>query len=108
MNKQQTLEESGSVYAETVDENHTSHMLGFYNGAKWQAKQDAEEIAMYQLAIERQEARFKVLRDIINDLQSRMFTEEEVHKIIEDYQNNVENNPTYITYYKWFEQFKKK
>lgn len=34
--KQETLEEAGVAYAKTVNENHTSHMLGFYNGAKWQ------------------------------------------------------------------------
>jgi hypothetical protein len=39
-NKQETLEEAGVAYAKTVNENHTSHMLGFYNGAKWQAEQD--------------------------------------------------------------------
>ena len=37
-----------------------------------------------------------------------LYTEEEVHNIIESYQNNVENNPVHITYDKWFEQFKKK
>lgn len=36
MNKQETIEEAGVAYAKTVNENHTSHMLGFYNGAKWQ------------------------------------------------------------------------
>jgi hypothetical protein len=40
MNKQETLEEAGIAYAKTVNENHTSHMLGFYNGAKWQQEQD--------------------------------------------------------------------
>ena len=37
-----------------------------------------------------------------------MFNEEEIHKIVESYQNTMENNPTYITYNQWFEQFKKK
>lgn len=37
-----------------------------------------------------------------------MYSEEEVHTIIESYQNTVENNPVYITYTEWFEQFKKK
>ena len=40
--------------------------------------------------------------------QERMYSEEEVHDIIESYQNNVENNPKHITYDKWVEQFKKK
>ena len=38
----------------------------------------------------------------------KLYNEEEVHTIIESYQNNVENNPNHITYDKWFEQFKKK
>ena len=40
--------------------------------------------------------------------QERMYNEEEVHAIIESYQNNVENNPNHITYDKWFEKLKKK
>ena len=40
--------------------------------------------------------------------QERSYSEEEVHSVIESYQNNVENNPNHITYDKWFEQFKKK
>ena len=40
--------------------------------------------------------------------QERMYNEEEVHTIIESYQNNVENNPNHITYDKWFEKLKKK
>jgi hypothetical protein len=72
----ETLEEAGRLYSEKVKSNKTSHMLGFYNGAKWQ--------------------------------QERMYTEEEIHYIIESYQNNVENNPVHITYEEWFEQFKKK
>ena len=35
----ETLEEAGVAYAKTVNQNHTSHMLGFYNGAKWQQEQ---------------------------------------------------------------------
>jgi hypothetical protein len=38
----------------------------------------------------------------------RMYSEEDIHKIVESYQNTMENNPTYITYNQWFEQFKKK
>ena len=37
--EQETLEEAGVAYAKTVDQNHTSHMLGFLNGAKWQKDQ---------------------------------------------------------------------
>jgi hypothetical protein len=38
----------------------------------------------------------------------RMYSEEEIHKIVESYQNTMENNPIHITYDQWFEQFKKK
>jgi hypothetical protein len=40
--------------------------------------------------------------------QERMYSEEEVHKIIESYQNMMENNPIHTHYDIWFEQFKKK
>ena len=38
----------------------------------------------------------------------RRYSEEEVHKIIESYQDIMENNPTHTKYNDWFEQFKKK
>jgi len=38
----------------------------------------------------------------------RMYSEEEVHQIIESYQNIMENNPVHTSYNKWFEQFKKR
>ena len=38
----------------------------------------------------------------------QMYNEEEVHKIVESYQNIMENNPIHTHYNKWFEQFKKK
>jgi hypothetical protein len=41
MNKE-TLEEAGVAYAKTVNENHTSHMLGFHNGAKWHQEQNKD------------------------------------------------------------------
>jgi hypothetical protein len=47
MNKQETLEEAGIAYAKTVNENHTSHMLGFYNGAKWAQKKIYEIMDLY-------------------------------------------------------------
>lgn len=42
------------------------------------------------------------------ECKEKMYSEEEVHSVIESYQNNIENNPNHITYDKWFEQFKKK
>ena len=44
MKQETTLEEAGVAYAKTVKENHTSHMLGFHNGAKWQEQQTIEEV----------------------------------------------------------------
>ena len=46
--------------------------------------------------------------ELVKGQQERMYSEEEVHAIIESYQNNVENNPNHITYDKWFEKLKKK
>lgn len=41
--KKETLEEAGVAYAKTVNQNHTSHMLGFLNGAKWQQERSYSE-----------------------------------------------------------------
>jgi len=52
MKQQETLEEAGVAYLKTVNENHTSHMLGFYNGARWQQEQDKKmysEMQVYQI-----------------------------------------------------------
>jgi hypothetical protein len=46
--KQETLEEAGVAYAKTVSQNHTSHMLGFYNGANWQADRMYSEEDMHK------------------------------------------------------------
>jgi hypothetical protein len=35
MYEEETAEEAAQSYAKTVSQNHTSHMLGFLNGAKW-------------------------------------------------------------------------
>jgi hypothetical protein len=51
MNKQETIEEAGVAYAKTVNENHTSHMLGFHNGAKWQREQDKNKYGEEQLKL---------------------------------------------------------
>jgi len=50
--KQETLEEAGVVYAKTVNENHTSHMLGFHNGAKWQQERMYSEEDMINFAFD--------------------------------------------------------
>ena len=46
MNKE-TIEEAGVTYSKTVNENHTSHMLGFHNGAKWQQERMYEIMDLY-------------------------------------------------------------
>jgi hypothetical protein len=48
-NKQETLEEAGVAYAKTVNENHTSHMLGFHNGAKWQQEQNKNKYSVEEV-----------------------------------------------------------
>jgi hypothetical protein len=50
--KQETIEEAGVAYAKTVNENHTSHMLGFYNGAKWQQERMYSEEDMINFAFD--------------------------------------------------------
>ena len=45
--KQETLEEAAQKYAKNVKLNHTSHMLGFINGAKWQQERSYSEEDMF-------------------------------------------------------------
>jgi len=79
--KQETLEEAGVAYAKTVKENHTSHMLGFHNGAKWQAERSYSEEEVKQIAKFGFNAGIRV----------------ELKAVDLDF-----------TFEKWFEQFKKK
>ena len=80
-NKKETLEEVAEKIADNFEEPNfkAGVIYGFIEGAKWQKEQD-----------------------------KKLYNEEEVHAIIESYQNNVENNPNHITYDKWFEKLKKK
>ena len=79
------LEEAAEKYANKKGDIPTTKLedaifkQGFIDGAKWQQEQN-----------------------------KNLYSEEEVHAIIESYQNNVENNPNHITYDKWFEKLKKK
>ena len=50
----------------------------------------------------------EILPSLSSKQNKKLYSEEEVHAIIESYQNNVENNPNHITYDKWFEKLKKK
>jgi len=54
--KQETIEEAGVAYAKTVNQNHTSHMLGFYNGAKWQAERMYSEEEVISILYEQLDA----------------------------------------------------
>ena len=84
MNKE-TFEEAGVAYAKTVNENHTSHMLGFYDGAKWEQEQN-----------------------------KKIYSEEQVLKILENYDREFKldtfayTKPCTFTVKEWFEQYKNK
>lgn len=43
MKQKTTIAEAGVAYAKTVNQNHTSHMLGFYNGAEWMQERSYSE-----------------------------------------------------------------
>jgi hypothetical protein len=104
--KQETLEE----VAERYSANELSQ-LGFINGAKWQQEQDNKELAMWKLAVEKQEARCTSLRGVISDLQDKnKFSEEEVI-LYSDYVLMCSAEKTLkipLQPKEWFEQFKKK
>ena len=81
-------------------------------------KQDTEEVYLNQL-IDEANKEFSLDRKLAKKValkfakwqqeqDEKLYNEEEVHAIIESYQNNVENNPNHITYDKWFEKLKKK
>ena len=81
-------------------------------------KQDTEEVYLNQL-IDEANKEFSLDRKLAKKValkfakwqqeqNKNLYSEEEVHAIIESYQNNVENNPNHITYDKWFEKLKKK
>ena len=92
------------------------YKLGYIAGAKWQQEQDNKELAMWKLAVEKQEARCTALRGVISDLQERMYSEaiEFAEWIrIKDFQTTSKNNwigldMKYYTTQELFEQFKKK
>lgn len=77
--KQETLEEAGVAYSKKVSQNHTSHMLGFVNGAKWQQQQN-----------------------------KNLYSEEEVLDILSIRLKYFGIQPNEVIDRKWFEQFKNK
>jgi hypothetical protein len=108
--KQETLEEALNKLKEkhTVLNLYPSNMLKNVAefGAKWQQEQDNKELAMWKLAVEKQEARCTALRSVISNLQERMYSEEEVLNILQDFAN--EDFSNVINIEEWFKQFKKK
>ena len=108
--KQETLEEASYNYARDKM-NRTSHLIGFREGAKWQQEQDNKELAMWKLAVERQEARCKALNSVISDLQEGMYSEEEVLNLLYERESELNTHNSIFDYQdakEWFEQFKKK
>lgn len=77
---EETVEEAAQSYAKTVSENHTSHMLGFLNGAKWAQERSYSE------------------KELLNILQHRDAHMNNYHKLYGGFQTPKE----------WLEKFKKK
>jgi hypothetical protein len=87
--KQETLEEAGKDFIENTirysfnsDETKTfaNRLLKCVEfGAEWQQEQDNKELAMWKLAVEKQEARCTSLRGVISDLQDKnKYSEEDM------------------------------
>ena len=135
--KQETLEEAAEKFypPKTTDLICSPKLVrdSFIAGAKWQQEQEQnnenswfnEYQKVEDYIIKRigdkfleatpekyntaSEATISLLENNWQQEQNKnLYSEEEVHAIIESYQNNVENNPKHITYDKWFEQYKKK
>ena len=87
----------------------------FINGAKWQQEQDNKELAMWKLAVEKQEARCTALRDVISDLQDKnKYSEKDLREaFIAGGNSQIEEDDDYGSRYlkymeDWFQKFKKK
>ena len=81
---------------------------GFKEGAKWQQEQDNKELGMWKLAVEKQEARCKALNGVISDLQERMYSEEEVLKLVDGAFHMYASSKRHDAKEWLVEQFKKK
>jgi hypothetical protein len=123
--KQETLEEAKQRYAEftycyplervkTFDKEAQMELLRrqFELGAKWQQEQDNKEIAMWKLAVEKQEARCIALKSLVTDALLKSYDKKEVLEqlnLLYSMKNSMVDTFTddddYITM-KWFEQFK--
>jgi hypothetical protein len=102
--KKETLEEVIEIRYKHYSDSEKLKKAAFF-GAKWQQEQDNKELAMWKLAVERQEARCKALHGVISDLQERMYSEKEVLEILKDFRDNIPNDVYVVD---WFEQNKKK
>jgi hypothetical protein len=109
---QETLEKVEEIYLSHKnndflyghsEELQLAYKAGIIDGINWQQEQDSKELAMWKLAVERQEARCKALNGVISDLQERSYSEEEVETLLLDCRTE---NPIDVS--KWFEEFKKK
>jgi len=105
--KQETLEELAEKYYPAYPDGVVTSEIyslreGFIKGAKCQQEQSNKEIAMWKLAVEKQEARCKALKSMITDLQQKSYSEEEVLDILHKHDLD---DP--FDHKKWFEQFKK-
>ena len=96
MNKQETLEEVRVI-------KRTELYKSILSIVKQIPRKEVEEDAM-----DAPSCAYELEQLFLKWQQQQMYSENEVHSIIESYQNNVENNPNHITYDKWFEKLKKK
>ena len=137
MKNKETLEEAAEKYANKKGDIPTTKLedaifkQGFIDGAKWQQEQEQDNenswFNQYQevedYIIERigdkfldatpekyntaSEATIALLEDNWEQ-DKKLYSEEEVHKILGSYSANKEVFSPKYTYNKWFEQFKKK
>lgn len=111
-NKETTLEEVAEKYSDNWElitgldyENEYPskiNKLDFINGAKWQQQQFKNESTANYIDRHIVEALVETAK------QERSYSEEEVYKIILNYQSNYPYASNEIGLKKWFEQFKKK
>jgi len=118
--KQETLEEAAIYNYKELYEGEPLTQDGpidaFKQGAKWQQEQDNKELAMWKLAVEKQEARCTSLRGVISDLQDKnKYSEEDLKEAFKSGGkmswtdiNQETQEPYYYDFKELFEQFKKK
>jgi hypothetical protein len=126
--KQETLKEAAErILANNIEGLRNAlkddDLFFFYKGviqcygeamANWQQEQDNKELAMWKLAVEKQEARCTSLRGVISDLQDKnKYSEEDMRlafqaghkKGFSGYPNT--ENWKELPFNEWFKQYKK-